>query len=152
MNKETGALSVTLTRVLDAPIDLVFHAWTEAEHVANWMKCDDAATLEVENWVAVPGTEFTTRMRLEGVFDTRGAGVFTKVEAPSLLAYTVYADPDLGMPETQVRVELVDLDGRTELTLTHTGIPTEDLCAIMEAGWSNGLGQLAEMDLEKGGS
>ena len=152
MSELPEAHSVTLRRVFDAPIDLVFRAWTEAEHVRRWMKCDGAARLEVENWVAIPGNEFKTRMRLEGVFDTRGAGVVTEVEAPTLFAYTTYADPELGTPEMQVRIELVDLDGKTELTLTHTGIPTIDLCEIMEAGWTSSLALLAKLDLAKGGT
>lgn len=149
MSSETTALSVTLTRVYDAPIDLVFSTWAEARHVVHWMKCDDNAILEVENWVAIPGNEYQTRMRLEGVFDTRSAGVFTDVEAPTLLAYTIQANPELGMPQMHVRVDLVDLGGRTELALTHTGIPTEDLCDVMEAGWTNSLGLLEEMGFGK---
>ena len=146
---EAEALSVTLTRELDAPIELVFRTWTEADHIAQWMKCDGDAVLEVETWVAVPGREFRTRMHLEGVFDSTSEGVFTEVEAPRLLAYTLYANPLLGTPQMHVRVDLVDLGGRTALTLTHTGIPTQELCLVMEAGWTNSLALLGAMDLAK---
>ena len=39
--------SVRLTRVFDAPIELVFRAWTEAEHVTRWMKCGQDVELTV---------------------------------------------------------------------------------------------------------
>ena len=44
--------TVTVTRVFDAPVALVYRAWTEAEHVVMWMKCDVEAKLELENWDA----------------------------------------------------------------------------------------------------
>jgi len=151
MSDETERMSVTLRRVFDAPIERVFRAWTEPQHVSRWMKCDAAATLQLDNWVPVVGNEFQTVMALEGVFEANGSGVFTAVDAPNLLAYTAHADEVLGVPEMHVRVELVDLDGKTELTLTHSGVPTNELCGIIEAGWTNSLGLLSEVtstDLE----
>jgi len=144
MSEVPGALSVTLKRVFDAPIHVVFEAWTDAKHVVHWMKCDGAASLEVENWVATPGTEFRTHMWLEGTFDAWGSGTFTEVDPPRLLAYTIHADPALATPAMDVRVEFAERGAQTELTLTHSGIPTDDLCGIIETGWTNSLAMLGE--------
>ncbi|MDA8015961.1 MAG: SRPBCC domain-containing protein [Thermoanaerobaculia bacterium] len=137
--------SVTLQRVFEAPIDLVFEAWTQARHVEQWMKCDVKATLELENWVPAVGSEFRTHMVLPGVFDTWGSGRFLEVAPPRLLVYRLDADPELQVPEMEVRVEFRDLDGRTELTLTHSGIPNEQLCGIIDGGWTASLGQLQDL-------
>lgn len=132
---------VTLTRVFDAPIDLVYRAWTDAEHVTKWMKCDVEATLEVENWVPEVGAEFKTHMAQPGVFETWGTGRFTEVDPPNLLEYVSDPDPKLGVGEMRVRVELEDFGGRTQVTLTHFGMPDE-ICGIIEGGWTASLAQL----------
>ena len=134
--------TVTLTREFDAPIDLVYRAWAEPEHVTRWMKCDVQAALEVENWVPAAGTEFRTHMSQPGVFETRGTGRFTHVDPPNLLAWVTDADPKLGVPEMSVRVELKDLGGKTELTLTQSGIPNDMICGVIKGGWTASMTQL----------
>ena len=135
-----------MVRRFDAPIELVFRAWTEAEHVVKWMKCDVTATLEVENWVAEPGVEFQTHMAQPGVFEATSRGRFTIVEAPRLLEYVIYADPKLGVPEMTVRVELAEADeeegGGTIVTLTQSGIPSDFIFGVINAGWTASLSQL----------
>ncbi len=144
MSAENRKLTVTLRREFHAPIELVFRAWTEAEHVAQWMKCDAAAKLELDNWVPAVGTRFRTHMSLEGVFEAHGSGEFITVDPPHLLEYKLHADEALNVPEMQVRVEFREQDGRTELTLTHSGIPSDQMCGIIEGGWTNSLGMLGE--------
>ncbi|MEL7061163.1 MAG: SRPBCC domain-containing protein [Acidobacteriota bacterium] len=146
MSDATRSLqSVTLKRIFEAPIDLVYETWTQAQHVERWMKCDVQATLEVENWLPEVGTRFATRMVLAGVFDTSGSGRFLEVEPPHLLVYALDPDPELEVPAMTVRVEFRDLGGRTELTLTHSGIPTDRLCGIIEGGWTASLAQLQDL-------
>ena len=90
--------TVTLSRVLDAPIELVHSAWAEAEHVTKWMKCDVQATLHVENWIPAVGAEFKNCMAQPGVFEAWTTGRFTEVDPPSALAWITHADPKLGVP------------------------------------------------------
>jgi uncharacterized protein YndB with AHSA1/START domain len=56
----------------------------------------------------------------------------------------VVSPSDMGMPEghpttTEVRVELMDVDGRTRMVLTHVGIPSDSPGA---AGWAAALDKL----------
>ena len=74
MSTTDGTQTVVLRRVFAAPIDLVWRAWTEAEHVAKWMKCDPEATLELENWVPEVGATFRSHMAKEGVFEADTTG------------------------------------------------------------------------------
>jgi uncharacterized protein YndB with AHSA1/START domain len=142
---ESQNLSVTLTRVFDAPIDLVFRAWTEAEHVARWMKCGVDVTLTLESWVPAEGATFRTHMSNPGVFESWTTGHFVEVNPPNLISYVTDPDPALGVPEMRVRVELKDLSGRTHLTLTQSGIPGDMICGVIEAGWTESLSQLNEV-------
>lgn len=140
------SLSVTLTREFDAPIDLVYVAWADATHVTRWMKCAASVNLTVEGWEPAVGARFTTRMEMPGQWTNEGTGTFIEVDPPRLLAYTSDPDEATGMPPMTVRVELEPLgESRTKLTLTHTGIPSDDMCGIIQGGWTNGLSMLEEV-------
>ncbi|NKB90576.1 MAG: hypothetical protein GKS06_20410 [Acidobacteria bacterium] len=141
MNSESPTQTVTLERRFAAPIELVYSAWTEAEHVVKWMKCHVDASLEVDNWIAVPGAEFRTLMKQPGVFEAHGQGRFIAVEPPALLEYVLYADPALGTPEMTVRVEFESDGEETVVTLTHSGIP-DQFTSIINGGWTSSLSQL----------
>ena len=111
------------------------------------MKCDRDATLEIERWEVESGGELRARMYQKGVFEVWSSGVFTEVDPPNLLAYTLHADPSLGTPEMQVRVELTpigDSGERTRLELTQSGIPDERIRSVIDGGWTNSLGLLEE--------
>ena len=50
------------------------------------------------------------------------------------------------MPEMAVRVEFEEIeDGRTRLTVTHSGMPSDDICGIIKGGWTNSLAMLDEL-------
>lgn len=147
MTEAIETRSVAVTRVFDAPIELVYSAWVRPELVVRWMKCDVEATYQVENWDPAPGHRFRTHMVQEGVFDVRGSGRFDEVEPPTLLAYTFDADPDLGTPEMRLRVEFAERDGGTEVRVTQSGVPFE-LCPVIEGGWTSSLGALADIAAE----
>lgn len=141
----TESRTVTIRRTFDAPIALVYRAWAEAEHVVRWMKCGADVTLEVENWEPSVGREFRTRMTQPGVFTSTSVGRFLEVDPPRVLAYETDADPNLGVPKMTVRVTLCEVDGQTEVTLEHTGIPNENIFGVIRGGWSTSLSQLDEL-------
>jgi uncharacterized protein YndB with AHSA1/START domain len=81
-------------------------------------------------------------------------GEYREVRANRRLVYTeamcdedgnVLSPSEAGMPEghpttTEVRVELDDVDGRTRMVMTHTGVPADSRGA---AGWAMALDKLA---------
>lgn len=145
MTDQPQLRSVRLTRVFNAPIDLVFRAWAEARHVTRWMKCGQDVKLTLDNWEPAVGGEFTTRMEKPGQWSATTTGRFVEVDPPHLLVYRTDPNPSLGTPELTVRVELTVVDDGTLLTLTHSGIPTDDLCGIIEAGWTASLGVMGDL-------
>lgn len=142
MSEEQKMHSVTMVRVFDAPPALVYRAWTEAEHVVRWMKCDRDVELTVENWVPAVGTEFSTHMVQPGVFESSSTGRFLEVDPPHRLSYVIDADAGLGTPDMTVRVLLKEVEGKTELTLTHSGIPSDHIQGIIQGGWTSSLSQI----------
>lgn len=142
MSEERKVHTVTMVRVFDAPPALVYRAWTEAEHVVRWMKCDRDVELTVDNWVPAVGTEFSTHMVQPGVFESRSTGRFLEVDPPNTLSYVIDADAGLGVPDMTVRVQLKDIGGKTQLTLTHSGIPSDHIFGVIQGGWTSSLSQI----------
>jgi len=137
--------SVTLTRVFNAPIALVFEAWTKTEHMTQWMRCDPGMEVSYEGWEPKVGTKFKTTMSKPGEWSNEGTGTVLEVDPPRLLVYTGDADEKMQMPEMTVRVELEEVDGGTKLTLTHSGMPNDMMCGIIEGGWTGGLKMLEDV-------
>ena len=151
----TATQSVTLERTLDAPIDLVWQMWTDAEHFAAWYGPTGATVPVIEMEVSVGGTRhFCIEMQTpDGQSRMWFVGEYRAIDAPTRLVYTEsMSDPDgnrvspeaMGMPGghpeiTEVTVELSDLDGRTRMVMTHAGIPADSPGAM---GWNMALDKL----------
>jgi uncharacterized protein YndB with AHSA1/START domain len=144
MNDTPETQTVVVSRVFDAPIDLVYDAWTKAEHVVDWMKCSPDVTTTLEAWTPARDSTFRYRMKQEGVFEATTTGRFLEVDPPNVLSYVMDANPEIGAPEMTVRIVLEELDQGTKLTLTHSGLPT-DFCGMIEAGWTVSLDLLKDV-------
>jgi len=141
-------LSVHLTRVIRAPIDRVFDAWTTADLMRRWWgpKGFQATSAAVD---PRPGGAFA--VTLEGpdgeVHDM--AGVYIEVARPALVLLEIRhrtfpgaAERPEGYIPTRVRVELREHADGTELTLTHTGFLDAALIPRFDEGWSGSLEKL----------
>lgn len=118
---------VIITRVFAAPRELVYRAWTDAEHLARWWgpKGFDVAvkTLDLR-----PGGLFHYSMRAPNGALMWGRFQFESIEAPSRIVFVnAFSDehgaitPNPWMPDWPLEVRntltLVEKDGRTTLTL-----------------------------------
>ena len=151
----TATQSVTLERVLDAPIDLVWQMWTEADHFAAWYGPMGATVPVIEMDVRLGGKRhFCIEMQTpDGQSRMWFVGEYRVIDEPNRLVYTEsMSDPDgnrvspeaMGMPGghpeiTEVTVELTDVDGRTRMVMTHAGIPADSPGAM---GWNMALDKL----------
>jgi uncharacterized protein YndB with AHSA1/START domain len=151
----TATQSVTLERILDAPIDLVWQMWTDAEHFAAWYGPTGATVPVIEMDVTVGGTRhFCLEMQTpDGQSRMWFVGEYRVIDEPNRLVYTEsMSDPDgnrispeaMGMPSghpeiTEVTVELDDVEGRTRMVMTHAGIPADSPGAM---GWNMALDKL----------
>ena len=141
----TESMSVTLTRTFQAPIDLVYRAWTDPAQVVRWMKCEPGVELEYDGWTPTVGATYTSLMRKPGEWEVRGTGRILEADPPRVFAYASDPNPEMQMPEMTVRVVFEEVDGGTKLTLNHSGLPNDDMCGIVEGGWTGGMQQLAEL-------
>lgn len=148
--------AVVIERTFDAPVGLIWQLWTDPEHFKNWYGPDGATIPVAKMDVRVGGTRLI-EMEVHtpnGLMQMWFAGEYREVVENERLVYTEFmsdengnasSPPGAGVPEdhpttTEVRVELMDLGGRTKMLMTHSGIPSDSPGA---AGWTMALDKLA---------
>ena len=143
-----GERTVTLTRMLDAPRDLVWRAWTDPKHLAHWFGPKGFTSSVPELDVRVGGSLRIVMHGPDGN-DYPMKGVFSEVKPPERLVFSNIAIDKDGnhLLEGETTVILEEQGGKTKLTL-HTYakglVPlAPQMLAGMEAGWSQSLDKLA---------
>ncbi|MEQ1874599.1 MAG: SRPBCC domain-containing protein [Ilumatobacteraceae bacterium] len=155
-NKPDSENSVVIERSFNAPADLIWKMWTDPDHFKAWYGPRGATIPVAKLDVRVGGIrlvcmEMTTP---RGQMQMWFTGKHLVVAEPIRLNYTesmsdengnVKSPSEMGMPEghpttTEVRVELQEADDRTEMILTHIGIPSDSPGAI---GWNMAFDKLA---------
>jgi uncharacterized protein YndB with AHSA1/START domain len=137
VSAHSDAEGILIVRVFDAPRELVFKAWTEAERFATWFG-EHGSSIPLDNvsMDARPGGAWSATMiygpdRVELPF----SGRFLELVEPERVVMTVTDtnDPDAGGIET-FTVVLRDLGGgRTEMTFTQRGgnLPADEYSRAM---------------------
>jgi uncharacterized protein YndB with AHSA1/START domain len=145
MGDRTQDREFTIVRVLDAPRELVFRAWTEPDHLTRWFGPRGFSTPRDTIAADVrPGGTWRATL----VDDATGArhptgGFYLAVVPPERLVFT-WTEPG-GSGESVVTVLLDDLgDGRTSLRFHHAGFTTDEGRAAVHDGWSSALDRLTE--------
>ena len=145
--------TLRISRILAAPRELVFNAWTEADSLKKWWRLSADYTPTVAEVDLRVGGKYRLGMQLpdNGQPFVVG-GTFREVSPPEKLVYTWVhehregqEDPSFTPAETLITVELHDLDGRTEIVLTHEFFPDVDMRDQHNHGWSGCLDQLAAL-------
>jgi uncharacterized protein YndB with AHSA1/START domain len=131
--------ALRITRVLQAPIESVFAAWTDPAQMSRWFFVQESWSATVENELRVGGA-YSIEMHAEGGQTFTCSGVYHEIEPPTRLVFswTSYAASD-----TRVTIELRDLGGATELTLTHEDLVEVEVRDQHNEGW---IGCLSSLD------
>jgi uncharacterized protein YndB with AHSA1/START domain len=142
---QTADQQVVITRVFDAPRELVFRAWTDPDHVAKWF---GPQGFDIPRDSVVIDLRVGGRFELQMVnsqmgFDARLGYKIVELLEPELLVLHHEAKPELGIPDATVtRVELHDENGKTRMVLTD-GPYLESGHA--ETGWIQAFDKLAAL-------
>ncbi len=153
MTTATFTKEVVLTRVLDAPREQVWKAWTEAERLAIWWG-PKGFTNPVCNIELKVGGAIRIHMKgPDGVVYPMG-GFFKIIDPPKRLVFTSIALDKNDQPifENLNQVTLEEKGGKTTLTLDARVAKivgdADPYLKGMEEGWTLSLDRLAEF-LEK---
>lgn len=134
-----GTLQVT--RIIAAEPETVFDAWTEPEHIQQWSAPEgmDIPTSDVDLTV---GGRFHLQMRNAegGTYNARG--IYHEIERPTRLVYSWTWDEQPDHGQSLITVDFRSVDGGTEVTMVHSGLPSEESAAEHEKGWTSCLNRL----------
>jgi uncharacterized protein YndB with AHSA1/START domain len=132
----TQTAELVITRVFDAPRELVFACMTDPQHLTKfWGPVGVSTPIESIRVDLRPGGVFETVM----VNDANGEqypsrGVYTEVDPPQTLGWT---EPGSGMTTTSTFVDLGD--GRTEVRIHQTNVPEMYATPESQAGFNSSL-------------
>jgi uncharacterized protein YndB with AHSA1/START domain len=147
---------LVIERVLDAPRDRVWRAWTEPDEIKQWWGPKDFTAPSIESDFR-EGGKYLWAMKSPDGQTYWNTGTFEEiVPQERLVATDSFADEQgnvvppshYGMSgdhpsEGRIAVTFEDDDGRTKLTVRYYGIPPGDLRDLAEAGWNETLDKLA---------
>jgi uncharacterized protein YndB with AHSA1/START domain len=123
MSNQTSTVSadgLTITRVFDAPRQLVWNAWTEPAQFARWFGGAEATVpAETLSLDVRPGGRWSAVMHTQGV-EIPWLGEFREVVEPERLVLTM-EDPEGSGNVEVLTVELLDRDGKTEMHFSQLG-------------------------------
>jgi len=147
---------LVITRVFDAPRELVFKAWTDTRHVAQWWGPKGFTNPVCELDVRAGGA-IRIHMRAPNDVVYPMTGVFEEITEPERLVFVSSALDEHGnsMFDVLNTVSFAEQRGKTVLTLQARVIKTTaqapQYLKGMEAGWTQSLDRLGDLlDLVKG--
>lgn len=149
---------LVITRVFEAPRDLVWKTWTDPELVNRWWgpKVFTAPFVKIDLRV---GGKFLFCMRGPDGKDYWSTGVYREIVPPKrIVATDSFADKDgnivsasyYGMKaelplQMLLTVTFEEHEGKTRFTLHHDGIPAGTDRDLAKQGWSESLDKLAAL-------
>ena len=145
--QEPAQWDLVLTRVFDAPRELVFKAWTDTKHLAQWWG-PNGFTNPVCEIDARAGGAIRIDMRAPDGVVYPMKGVFEEITAPERLVFISTALDDKGNSLFDIlnTVTFADQRGKTTLTLQARVIKATTQAPQylkgMEAGWTQSLDRL----------
>ena len=153
--------TLNITRKLAAPRELVFKAWTEPEFLSQWWRAHDGFTTPIAEVDLRVGGKYRLGMLPPNTDQPHViGGIFREIVPPEKLVYTWVWEPNV--PETEIRsgtgpeglvapgetlvtVEFHDVDGQTEVVLTHQFFADQEMKEKHGQGWNGCLNQLATL-------
>lgn len=145
---------LTITRILNAPREKVWKAWTDPEELAKWWGPNGVTNPECSIDARVGGTIRVVMLAGPELGELAGQrwpmeGTFIEVTEPERLVFKSNAVTEDGrvLIEGVTTVTLTEEEGKTRLTLhaTAAGVAPEapQMLAGMEAGWTQSIDKLA---------
>jgi uncharacterized protein YndB with AHSA1/START domain len=147
-------IKLELSRVFDAPRELVFKAWTDADQFKQWFgaaACGGSSVQGVKLDARTGGRFRLQVQRPDGEFYTT-VGVYREVKPPERLVFTWQFEKDgsgeeygeVEPPEMLVTVVLKARGKQTELVLTHEKFASVESRDRHLDGWTRCLDSLGK--------
>ena len=144
--------TLIIKRMLNAPPERAFRAWTSPEHIKQWMRPDPGMVIPLAIMDLRVGGKFRIQMkRPDGEYFT-AVGEFREVKAPERLVYTWDSEKDGSGAEfgevegktSLITVEFLKRGGQTEFVLTHSRFVSVESRDSHAEGWGRGVESFAK--------
>jgi uncharacterized protein YndB with AHSA1/START domain len=143
-------VEVTLTRIFDAPRELVWKAWTDPKLLARWWGPKGFTNPVCEADVRIGGKILIHMQGPDGTVHPM-TGTFDEVAEPECLVFRAVPVDHRGRPllESLTTVTFHEVDHRTKVIVHASAAPIEpigsEMLKGMNIGWSQSLERLAEL-------
>lgn len=154
---KTYDTKLVIVRTFDAPVALVWKAWSDPAMLAQWWspKAFTAPVIKLDFRV---GGKYHFCMRSPEGQDFWSTGIYKEIVPMKKIVCTdSFADENgnvvsashYGMKadipeELLITVEFREENGKTTMTLTHLGMPAGEMSEMTSAGWNQFFDKLAE--------
>jgi len=144
---EPGKTHFTTRRVVDAPREMVFDAFTKCEHLTRWMGPRSLTMASCDTDLRVGG-RYRFVFRTADGHEVGFSGEYKEIVRPSRVVRTFVFEP---MPDAAAleTLELEEHDGKTTIktTTVHKTVENRDghVNSGMEAGMTEGYARLDEL-------
>ena len=135
--------SLEIKRVIKAPRDRVYGAWTDPGQLRQWFGPENVQTHNLVADARVGGKFQWDLTNSEGE-EMTVAGEYRELQPGRRVVFTWkwQDDEDWERHESIVTVEFSDCDGGTEVRLTHERLPSKESCDRHSEGWASLLKKL----------
>jgi uncharacterized protein YndB with AHSA1/START domain len=137
---------LVITRIFDAPRELVFKAWTEPQHLVRWMGPRGFKSTVLHSDLRAGGA-YRIHMRGPEGDDHWTQGIFREIVEPERLVMVgswADANGNPTSPETVLTITLEEDGGKTRLTLHQAIFESISARDGHRGGWNSSLDRLAE--------
>lgn len=142
------APDLAIERVFNAPRELVFAAWSDAERLVQWMGPVDHPAVAFEQDLRVGGIWHGTLRPVAGGEDLHQGGQYLEVDPPARLVFTFQWQGDNhedgpGVP-TVVSIDLYEEGTQTRMRFRQSGLKSSESATGHRAGWWSTFDRLDE--------
>src|SRR4051812_31419731 len=141
--QSSDARSLQIKRIINAPRDRVYAAWSDPAQLKQWFGPEAVETDELIADVR-PGGEFRWSLTNSDGEKMTARGEYREVVPGSKVSFTWQWDDDEDWADrtSLVTVEFSDVNGGTEVRLTHEQLPSPESAGRHTEGWTDVLRKL----------
>ncbi|WP_336514814.1 SRPBCC domain-containing protein [Pollutibacter soli] len=137
---ETTRNHVTIERVFDAPVELLWRIWTEPEFIMQWFGGDPNGTVISAEMNLSVGKVYKIKFADSNGSEHTAFGEFTLVEKAKRLHYSWEWLSEPGKI-SNVEVEFLDMGDQSKLVLVHKNLHP-DSSHEYQVGWTNAINKI----------
>jgi uncharacterized protein YndB with AHSA1/START domain len=138
---------LVLERIIDAPREKVFKAWTDPVHIGEWFG-PTGFTITTKSMDVKQGGRWIFTMHGPDGTDYASELTYIEIVAPERLVIGYNATPEFDLKEFSAVITFEDVNGKTKLTLRHMFANAEERVKQEKIGAVEGgeqtVGRLAE--------